>query len=146
MNVHHSRASPCKVSPSEEEERESERLTVNVNNNHVKDSSSKAALDVDKPIIHLDPSESLSESLRVEQLTPIHSTPSTSKDKKSNSSSTTSTFRSITFQNEVSILEFNTIIGDNPGVSSGCPIALGLELSNRTTASLRDLDLKHAQR
>lgn len=34
---------------------------------------------------------------------------------------------------EVEILEFNYILGDNPGVSSGAPIALGDELRNSIT-------------
>ena len=34
---------------------------------------------------------------------------------------------------EVEILEFNYILGDNPGVSSGAPIALGAELQNQIT-------------
>jgi hypothetical protein len=34
---------------------------------------------------------------------------------------------------EVEILEFNYILGDNPGVSSGAPIALGDELKSSIT-------------
>eukprot|EP00529_Nitzschia_sp_RCC80_P037319 CAMPEP_0113451208 /NCGR_PEP_ID=MMETSP0014_2-20120614/6221_1 /TAXON_ID=2857 /ORGANISM="Nitzschia sp." /LENGTH=155 /DNA_ID=CAMNT_0000342559 /DNA_START=151 /DNA_END=618 /DNA_ORIENTATION=+ /assembly_acc=CAM_ASM_000159 len=34
---------------------------------------------------------------------------------------------------EVEILEFNYVLGDNPGVSSGAPIALGADLQNQIT-------------
>jgi hypothetical protein len=34
---------------------------------------------------------------------------------------------------EVEILEFNYILGDNPGVSAGAPIALGDQLQNSIT-------------
>jgi hypothetical protein len=34
---------------------------------------------------------------------------------------------------EIEILEFNYILGDNPGVSAGAPIALGDELLNVIT-------------
>jgi hypothetical protein len=34
---------------------------------------------------------------------------------------------------EVEILEFNYILGDNPGVSAGAPIALGGDLQNQIT-------------
>jgi hypothetical protein len=38
----------------------------------------------------------------------------------------------VTFD-EVEILEFNYVLGDNPGVSAGAPIALGDELINVIT-------------
>jgi hypothetical protein len=37
---------------------------------------------------------------------------------------------------EVEILEFNRILGDNPGVSAGAPIALGDKLQNTITLNV----------
>ena len=37
---------------------------------------------------------------------------------------------------EIEILEFPTILGDNPAVSSGAPIALGYDLVGRTTVAV----------
>lgn len=37
---------------------------------------------------------------------------------------------------EVEILEFNYVLGDNPGVSSGAPVALGDELQGSITLEI----------
>ncbi|KAL3939805.1 MAG: hypothetical protein SGBAC_005532 [Bacillariaceae sp.] len=88
-------------------------------------------------------------SLNLESLVPIlQDEPSKESKRKKRYGSThsSSSIKSLTFDNEVCVFEFNTIIGDNPGVSKGCPIALGQELSNKSIASLRELDYEHSTR
>lgn len=82
-------------------------------------------------------------SLSLENLVPIQDEPAKESRKKSYSSSSA---KSLSFDNEVCVFEFNTIIGDNPGVSKGCPIALGQELATKSIASLRELDYEHSTR
>lgn len=47
---------------------------------------------------------------------------------------------------EVEILEFNYILGDNPGVSSGAPIALGGELQGSITLEVDYYEKVRGQR
>ena len=45
------------------------------------------------------------------------------------------TMKKVNFKN-IEILEFSLILGDNPAVSSGAPIALGQKLMERTTMDI----------
>ncbi|KAG7343118.1 hypothetical protein IV203_018397 [Nitzschia inconspicua] len=47
---------------------------------------------------------------------------------------------------EVEILEFNYILGDNPGVSSGAPIALGDELKSSVTLEVDYYEVARGKR
>jgi hypothetical protein len=47
---------------------------------------------------------------------------------------------------EIEILEFNYILGDNPGVSSGAPIALGDELKSSVTLEVDYYEMARGKR
>eukprot|EP00980_Cylindrotheca_fusiformis_P015124 scaffold4180_cov99-Cylindrotheca_fusiformis.AAC.5 len=67
-------------------------------------------------------------------------------DYSSSTSNSGSRSKTLCFSPEVSVYEFNTVIGDNPGVSDGCPIALDAKLSNEQTLCLWDLERQSAER
>jgi hypothetical protein len=52
----------------------------------------------------------------------------------------TSSKKALSFNPDVSVYEFNTVIGDNPGVSDGCPVALDSELLKEKILCLRDME------
>jgi hypothetical protein len=52
----------------------------------------------------------------------------------------TSSKKSLSFHPDVRVYEFNTVIGDNPGVSHGCPVALDSELLKKKMLCLRDME------
>jgi hypothetical protein len=53
--------------------------------------------------------------------------------------------KKVTF-NEIEILEFQYILGDNPAVSSGAPIAIGNNLVAETTLDVDYYELKRGKR
>jgi hypothetical protein len=52
----------------------------------------------------------------------------------------TSSKKALSFNPDVNVYEFNTVIGDNPGVSDGCPVALDSKLLKENILCLWDME------
>jgi hypothetical protein len=56
-----------------------------------------------------------------------------------------SSYKSVFFDS-LEVLEFPQIIGDSPAVSGGCPVALDLELVERTTYEVDQFEMLRGKR
>lgn len=149
-----------KISPSDEEDWQSSRLHISPNklaNGEAQPHHLKMQEDQFPPDVVEELSSELSDSFQTTDLlvpifdnssrsTPANFDRSIQSLHSSFSRNNSTAGRQVAFDSQVKILEFNTIIGDNPGVSGGCPIALGHELSQTRIVSLRELDYIHSKR
>lgn len=138
------RSSPDQQAQQQHQQRQPQQCSPEPPQDHSQKSWSKHSSTADEDYTS---SDELS-LINLESLIPIIQDEPSKEGKKKTYGSThsSSSIKSLSFDNEVCVFEFNTIIGDNPGVSQGCPIALGQELASKSVASLRELDYEHSIR